>query len=260
MRLADYTVTVHTRIADRSLHYGKTTLPPRRRGGQGGWEQRGSACVSCRGARRDPPAAACAAWRRPPPPHADAQGGHAPIAESEPFGDVVIAAADDAPGVATPSAADPLSFRRPGVRDQTLRQLRRGRYPVEDELDLHGMSQSSARDELAEFIAASRRAGLRCVRMVHGKGLPLGRSRSRAQGCREYMAQAPCRRPRVHLGTSHRRRHRRGVRAAALRPARMRPRASQARPASPGRSRRMPARRGRRSRAAPTSRTAPSRA
>lgn len=117
----------------------------------------------------------------PPAQHGDALPAprrrprrHAPIAESEPFGEVVIAAADDAPGVATPSAADPLSFRRPGVRDQTLRQLRRGRYPVEDELDLHGMSQSSARDELAEFIAASRRAGLRCVRVVHGKGYRSG--------------------------------------------------------------------------------------
>jgi DNA-nicking Smr family endonuclease len=91
----------------------------------------------------------------------------APIVESESLGHVV--AADDAP-----SAADPLSFRRPGVRDQTLRQLKRGRYPVEDELDLHGLSQAAARDHLAEFIAASRNAGLRCVRIVHGKGYRSG--------------------------------------------------------------------------------------
>jgi DNA-nicking Smr family endonuclease len=91
----------------------------------------------------------------------------APIVESESLGDVV--AADDAP-----NAADPLSFRRPGVRDQTLRHLRRGRYPVEDELDLHGLSQAAARDHLAEFIAASRNAGLRCVRVVHGKGYRSG--------------------------------------------------------------------------------------
>ena len=97
---------------------------------------------------------------------------HAPIVESESLGDVV--AADDAPGVATPSAADPLSFRRPGVRDQTLRRLRRGRYPVEDELDLHGLSQAAARDQLAEFITASRHAGLKCVRVVHGKGYRSG--------------------------------------------------------------------------------------
>jgi DNA-nicking Smr family endonuclease len=91
----------------------------------------------------------------------------APVVEPESLGDVV--AADDAP-----SAADPLSFRRPGVRDQTLRHLRRGRYPVEDELDLHGLNQAAARDHLAEFIAASRNAGLRCVRVVHGKGYRSG--------------------------------------------------------------------------------------
>jgi DNA-nicking Smr family endonuclease len=92
---------------------------------------------------------------------------HAPIVEPESLGDVV--AADDAP-----SAADPLSFRRPGVRDQTLRQLRRGRFPVEDELDLHGLNQAAAREQLAEFIASSRHAGLRCVRVVHGKGYRSG--------------------------------------------------------------------------------------
>jgi DNA-nicking Smr family endonuclease len=91
----------------------------------------------------------------------------APTVEPESLGDVI--AAEDAP-----SAADPLSFRRPGVRDRTLRQLRRGRYPIEDELDLHGLSQSAARDHLAEFIAASRNAGLRCVRIVHGKGYRSG--------------------------------------------------------------------------------------
>jgi DNA-nicking Smr family endonuclease len=85
-----------------------------------------------------------------------------------------VAAMDDAPGVSSPSAADPLSFRRPGVREQTLRHLRRGRYPVEDELDLHGLSQAAARDYLADFLAASRDAGLRCVRVVHGKGYRSG--------------------------------------------------------------------------------------
>jgi DNA-nicking Smr family endonuclease len=83
------------------------------------------------------------------------------------LGDVVAAEG-------APSAADPLSFRRPGVRDQTLRHLRRGRFPVEDELDLHGLSQVAARDQLADFIASSRHAGLRCVRVVHGKGYRSG--------------------------------------------------------------------------------------
>jgi DNA-nicking Smr family endonuclease len=85
---------------------------------------------------------------------------------------------DDFPDVAleedSPTGADTLSFRRPGVRDRTLKQLRRGLYPIEDDLDLHGLSQAAARDSLGEFLAYSRGAGYRCVRIVHGKGYRSG--------------------------------------------------------------------------------------
>jgi DNA-nicking Smr family endonuclease len=67
-----------------------------------------------------------------------------------------------------------LSFQRNGVRDQVLRRLRRGLIPSEDELDLHGLNQTEARDRLAEFITHSRDAGRRCVRVVHGKGYRSG--------------------------------------------------------------------------------------
>jgi DNA-nicking Smr family endonuclease len=72
------------------------------------------------------------------------------------------------------SATAALSFRRGGVRDQVMRRLRRGLYPTEDELDLHGLNQTAARDQLAQFIARSRYAGRRCVRIVHGKGYRSG--------------------------------------------------------------------------------------
>ena len=72
------------------------------------------------------------------------------------------------------SATAALSFRRGGVRDQVMRRLRRGLYPTEDELDLHGLNQTAARDQLAQFIARSRGAGRRCVRIVHGKGYRSG--------------------------------------------------------------------------------------
>jgi DNA-nicking Smr family endonuclease len=67
-----------------------------------------------------------------------------------------------------------LSHRRPGVRDQVLRRLRRGLIPVEAELDLHGLTQSVARSLTAQFIDTSRQGGLRCVRIIHGKGLRSG--------------------------------------------------------------------------------------
>ena len=69
---------------------------------------------------------------------------------------------------------EPLSFRRPGVRDQVMRRLRRGLYPVEDELDLHGLNQAAARDSLSEFLESNRNAAHRCVRIVHGKGYRSG--------------------------------------------------------------------------------------
>ncbi|MEP6885341.1 MAG: Smr/MutS family protein [Gammaproteobacteria bacterium] len=68
----------------------------------------------------------------------------------------------------------PLSFQRAGVRIQVMRRLRRGLYPIEDELDLHGLSQTAARDRLAQFIALSREVGCRCVRIIHGKGYRSG--------------------------------------------------------------------------------------
>ena len=72
------------------------------------------------------------------------------------------------------TGGEALSFHRPGVGPQVVRRLRRGLYPVDDELDLHGFSESAARQQLAEFIAMSREVGHRCVRIIHGKGYRSG--------------------------------------------------------------------------------------
>jgi DNA-nicking Smr family endonuclease len=85
----------------------------------------------------------------------------------------------DGPGEAPQAAGalgggDALSFQRAGVRTQVVRRLRRGLIPIEDELDLHGLSQTAARYQLAEFLTYSRTAGRRCVRIIHGKGYRSG--------------------------------------------------------------------------------------
>src|ERR1700678_1001570 len=83
-------------------------------------------------------------------------------------------------GVEGTSAADAvtvdgiLSFQRAGVRIQVMRRLRRGLYPIDDELDLHGLTQSAARNQLADFLVRSRDGGLRSVRIIHGKGYRSG--------------------------------------------------------------------------------------
>lgn len=63
------------------------------------------------------------------------------------------------------------SFIRPGLQRQTLRKLRRGDWPVQAQLDLHGLTREAARRTLAVFLMDSVQQGCRCVRVIHGKGL-----------------------------------------------------------------------------------------
>ena len=63
---------------------------------------------------------------------------------------------------------------RPGLQQRLLRRLRRGQLAIGGELDMHGMTSNTARAALAEFITASREQGVRCVRIVHGKGYGSG--------------------------------------------------------------------------------------
>lgn len=64
-----------------------------------------------------------------------------------------------------------LSFRRPGMGLDVVRKLRRGNWAIQRQLDLHGLRREDARDALGAFIREANKAGLRCVRVVHGKGL-----------------------------------------------------------------------------------------
>ncbi|MDW5442298.1 Smr/MutS family protein [Polaromonas sp. SM01] len=64
-----------------------------------------------------------------------------------------------------------LSFRRPGMGPDVVRKLRRGNWSIQRQIDLHGLRRDEARDTLSVFIREAHKAGLRCVRVVHGKGL-----------------------------------------------------------------------------------------
>jgi DNA-nicking Smr family endonuclease len=85
-----------------------------------------------------------------------------------------LPADEAAPTADIVTGEEALSFQRAGVRTQVMRRLRRGLYPIDAELDLHGLSQSAARDEFAVFMAGSRDRGYRCVRIIHGKGYRSG--------------------------------------------------------------------------------------
>jgi DNA-nicking Smr family endonuclease len=66
---------------------------------------------------------------------------------------------------------DRLSFCRPGVGPESLRKLRRGHWVTQAQLDLHGLRTEGARDAVAAFLSQCVRDGVRCVRIIHGKGL-----------------------------------------------------------------------------------------
>jgi len=66
---------------------------------------------------------------------------------------------------------DQLSFRRPGIGVEVTQRLRAGHWSIQRQLDLHGLRVDEARLALGEFIRTAHKNGVRCVRVVHGKGL-----------------------------------------------------------------------------------------
>jgi len=69
------------------------------------------------------------------------------------------------------ASEDAFFFQRPGVAPLTMKKLRRGYWAIQAELDLHGMNSDEARACLIGFLDECKQLGLRCVRVIHGKGL-----------------------------------------------------------------------------------------
>ena len=65
---------------------------------------------------------------------------------------------------------DRVEGRRTDVPIALLRRLRRGHFPVDARLDLHGMVASEARARVELFLRAMRDRRERAVLVIHGKG------------------------------------------------------------------------------------------
>jgi len=64
----------------------------------------------------------------------------------------------------------PVRHVRPDVSHYELKKLRRGDYSPEFFLDLHGLTQLEAKQELGALIAACRREHVHCACVMHGHG------------------------------------------------------------------------------------------
>ncbi len=112
----------------------------------------------------------------PPPPAVARPAAHPHMLDADEAavpGDLLDMAFDPA----ILEVGEELSYLRDGYPPKLLRQLKRGQFSVQDELDLHQMNAAAAQSSIATFLAEARQAGWRCVRIIHGKGL-----RSRAAG------------------------------------------------------------------------------
>jgi DNA-nicking Smr family endonuclease len=68
-------------------------------------------------------------------------------------------------------SGEELLYLRDGHAPDILSKLRRGHWVVQAAIDLHGLVSDEARLYVAEFLADCKKRGIRCVRIVHGKGL-----------------------------------------------------------------------------------------
>lgn len=57
-----------------------------------------------------------------------------------------------------------------GLDKRTRQKLVKGKMPIEARIDLHGMTQDRARQELTRFITMAFAAKMRCILVVTGKG------------------------------------------------------------------------------------------
>ncbi|MBN2032554.1 MAG: Smr/MutS family protein [Deltaproteobacteria bacterium] len=58
-----------------------------------------------------------------------------------------------------------------GLSRKLMKKLKRGELPVRDFIDLHGLTRQQAEGAVADFVHQSYKTGLRCILIVHGRGL-----------------------------------------------------------------------------------------
>ncbi len=58
-----------------------------------------------------------------------------------------------------------------GISRKIMKTLKKGEFPVQDHIDLHGLTRKEAEIRVRDFLLQSSRRGFRCVLIVHGRGL-----------------------------------------------------------------------------------------
>ncbi len=70
-----------------------------------------------------------------------------------------------------PGTQEYVEWVNPAFKADIARQLREGKFSVQDCLDLHGLILPEAEEEVGSFLDVSVKKRLRCVKIIHGRGL-----------------------------------------------------------------------------------------
>ncbi|WP_092411254.1 Smr/MutS family protein, partial [Candidatus Ichthyocystis sparus] len=65
---------------------------------------------------------------------------------------------------------DTSDFRAKDVSIKTLKELRRGRWPVEQAIDLHGLTRVEAAQKMESFMDNAVMKNKQCLLIIHGRG------------------------------------------------------------------------------------------
>ncbi len=81
----------------------------------------------------------------------------------------------------------------PGLDKRSAQRLRRGQYPIEARIDLHGVTQQEAHAALSAFVMSTHEASKRCLLVITGKGLGRAEGGVLRQMVPRWLDQAPLR-------------------------------------------------------------------
>ena len=110
-----------------------------------------------------------------------------------------------------PEDSGSVMFARPGLQKTLLRKLKRGDYPIEDALDLHGLRKLEAEDALEAFLLDALERNFSCVLIIHGKGFRSENKQGNIKAINTELANRDCHGKSLLLRATQRRRNRRGV-------------------------------------------------
>ncbi len=97
-----------------------------------------------------------------------------PAAPADPERETLLVLGEISEGkrpIPLPDTQEYVEWTNPDYHDSIIPKLHDGQFSIQDCLDLHGFTVPEAESELDLFIEESLRKGLRCIKIIHGRGL-----------------------------------------------------------------------------------------